>query len=37
MYSFGDATRPIELKEMDGLVKLDAGDKKAFVNTISVF
>ncbi|MCH3921090.1 MAG: hypothetical protein LKE39_11675 [Sphaerochaeta sp.] len=37
MYSFGDSTRPLDLKEMDGLVDLDEDDKKIFSNTITIF
>lgn len=37
MYSFGDASRPLELKEMYGIMKLEKGGKKVFENTFNVF
>lgn len=37
MLSFGDTSRPMELKQMDGLAKLNAGQKKVFTNTIRPF
>ncbi len=37
MYSFGDTSRPTDLKQMEGLMKLNAGQKKSFTNTIRPF
>ena len=37
MLSFGDTSRPMDLKQMEGLAKLNAGQKKSFTNTIRPF
>ena len=37
MYSFGDSARSQELKEMKETMQLDAGQSKAFTNTIRIF
>ncbi len=37
MYSFGDASRPNEMKDMYGIMKLGKGETKVFENTFSIF
>ena len=37
MLSFGDTSRPMDLKQMEGLAKLNAGQKKSFTNPIRPF
>lgn len=37
MYSFGDASRELELKNMYGVMKLEKGNVKVFENTFNVF
>ena len=37
MYSFGDASRPVDIKKMDGIIKLEKGKKQIFENTFNVF
>lgn len=37
MLSFGDTSRPKELKDMEGLLRLNKGQKKTFVNEIRPF